>query len=67
MVKSSAVQVKHKHTSNNTDAFASFVNEYERAQEISQVYFQFFCVCYSRLTHSAEKYPATLNIARGKT
>ena len=45
LVKSSADQVKHTGTSNNTDAFASFVNEYERAQEISQVYFQFFFVC----------------------
>ena len=49
LVKSSAVQVKHTRTSNNNGAFGSFVNKYERAQEISQVYFQFlFCLCVSQ-------------------
>ena len=62
LIKSSAVQVKHTRNLNNTGAFASFVNACERTQEISQVYFKFF-LCSSRLlTHSAEKYPATLNI-----
>ena len=42
LVKSSAVQVTYTRTSNNTGAFASFVNEYEREQEISQVHFQYF-------------------------
>ena len=53
--------VKHTRTLNNTCAFA---NHYERAQEISQVYFQyFFFECSSRLlVHSAEKYPDSLNI-----
>ena len=37
LVKSSGVGVKHTRTLNNTCAF---VNEYERAQQTCQVYFQ---------------------------
>ena len=59
--------MKHTSISNNNGAFASVVNECERTRDLSSLFQVFFfvcvCVCSSRrLTHSVEKYPATLNI-----
>ena len=57
--------MRHTRISNNNGAFASVVNECERTRDLSSLFQVFFCecVCSSRLlTHSVEKYPATLDI-----